>query len=63
MTLARIAATSIATLDPRNVASASQLLGHTNERVTNSHYNRANGFAASRCMAGIIDRARKARRR
>jgi integrase len=59
----RIAATSIATYDPSNVASASQLLGHTNERVTHAHYNRARGVVASRRMATIIEAARKPRRR
>lgn len=59
----RIAATSIAIYDPCNVASASQLLGHTNERVTHAHYNRARGVVASRRMATLIEAARKARRR
>jgi hypothetical protein len=57
----RIAATSIAIYDPRNVASASQLLGHMTERVI-GHYNRAGGVVASRRMAMLIEGARKARR-
>ena len=59
----RIAATSIAIYDPRNVASASQLLGHVDERVTSEHYNRARGVVASRRMALLIEAARKTRRR
>jgi integrase len=59
----RIAATSIAIYDPRNVASASQLLGHSNGRVTNAHYNRARAVVASRRMALLIEAARKTRRR
>jgi integrase len=58
----RIAATSIAIYDPRNVASASQLLGHITESVI-GHYNRAGGIVASRRMAMLIEAARKARRR
>jgi integrase len=59
----RIAATSIAIYDPRNVASAAQLLGHTNQSVTNAQYNRARGVVASRRMAMLIEAARKTRRR
>ena len=58
----RIAATSIAIYDPRNVASASQLLGHMTEDVI-SHYNRAGGVMASRRMAMLIEAAREARRK
>jgi integrase/recombinase XerD len=58
----RIAATSIAIYDPRNVASASQLLGHMTEGVI-GHYNRAGGVVACRRMAMLIEAARKARRR
>jgi hypothetical protein len=58
-----IAATSIAIYDPCNVASASQLLGYSNERVTHAHYNRARGVVASRRMAPLIEAARKTRRR
>ena len=59
----RIAATSIAIYDPRNVASASQLLGHMDERVTSAHCNRARGIVASRRMALLIEAARKTRKR
>jgi integrase len=59
----RIAATSIAIYDPCNVASASQLLGHSHDRVTNAHYIRARGVVASRRMATLIEAARKTRRR
>jgi integrase len=59
----RIAATSIAIYDPCNVASAPQLLGHSNERMTESHYNRARGVVASRRMAALIEAARETRRR
>jgi integrase len=58
---ARIAATSIAIYDPCNVASASQLLGHMDARVTSAHYNRARGVVASRRMALLIEAARKTR--
>jgi integrase/recombinase XerD len=58
----RIAATSIAIYDPRNVASASQLLGHVTECVTHAYYNRARGVVASRRMATLIEAGRKRRR-
>jgi integrase len=55
----RIIATSIAVFDPANAATASQVLGHVNERVTERHYNQAKGVEASRRMTELISSMRK----
>jgi integrase len=54
----RVAATSIAISDPKNVMVAADLLGHSGFKVTEEHYIRGQSIQASRFMAGVVERLR-----
>ncbi|WP_108883246.1 tyrosine-type recombinase/integrase [Anderseniella sp. Alg231-50] len=54
----RIAATSFAVFDPENVSVASDLLGHTDFKVTQKHYVRAGSVQASRVLSRVVDELR-----
>ena len=53
-----IAATQIAHNAPAQVRASRDLLGHTDLRTTERHYNQANSLAASRRYGAILDRIR-----
>lgn len=55
----RVAATSIALFDPDNVLVASDLLGHTDFRVTGAHYIKGKGVEASRVMTTVVEQLRQ----
>lgn len=57
----RIAATTWAIHDPVNAAGAKDLLGDRSDRVFQQHYNLANGIQASRAMADVLRRLKKAK--
>ena len=57
------AATTWALADPSKIATATDLLSHSDGRTMQKHYNRARGIEASRTYAQIIRTQRMARHR
>ena len=55
----RLAATSIAIWDPVNVHAASDLLGHSNQKVTEAHDSRAGTIEASHTLAQVVVELRR----